>query len=107
LQRSDNLVNYSADVLAQANYGMTWTQIAKFFRKKSAEYNVVAPYVNTIFPSHLASRRDGFIQNLQAFSPEQQLMLLKELCDMNKNTNINSLRKLIMHHSLKRGFPFM
>ena len=39
-QINDNLINYSAQVLAQTEDGMTWAQIAKFFRKKSAEYNV-------------------------------------------------------------------
>ncbi len=103
LQISDTLINYSAEVLAQTEYGMTWTQIAKFFRKKSAEYDVDAPYVNTIFPSHLRNRRDGFVRNLKAFSPEQQLILLKELCDANKKINITPLKKLLMHQFVKRG----
>lgn len=107
LQISDNLLYYSAEVLAQTEYGMTWTQIAKFFRKKSAEYNVAVPYVNTIFPSHLPSRRDGFIQNLRVFSPEQQLILLNELCDTNKKINIAPLKKMLLHYCIKGGFPFM
>ena len=107
LQISDNLINYSAEVLAQTEYGMTWTQIAKFFRKKSVEYKVTAPYVTTIFPSHLSDRRDGFIRNLRVISPEQQLIMLKELCDTNKKINITPLKKLLMHHFLKGGFPFV
>ena len=74
---NDNLINYSAQVLAHTEDGMTWAQIAKFFRRKSAEYNVAAPYVNTLFPSNLANRRDGFIRNLRVFSPEQQFILTK------------------------------
>ena len=106
-QITDNLINYSAQVLAQPESGMTWAQIAKFFRKKSAEYNVAAPYVNTLFPSHLANRRDGFIRNLQVFSPEQQYILLTELCDLtNKKVNSSALRKLLLHHRTKSGFTF-
>ena len=37
---SDSLINYYVDVLVQTEYGLTWTQIAKFFRRKSAEYKV-------------------------------------------------------------------
>ena len=81
-QINDYLINYSAQVLAQTEYGMTWAQIAKFFRKKSAEYHVAAPFVNTLFPSNLANRRDGFVRNLMVFSPEQQFLLLNELCDL-------------------------
>ena len=107
LKVSDNLISYSAEVLAQPVYGMTWTQIAKFFRKKSSEYNVAVPYANTIFPSYLPDRRDGFIRNLKVFSPEQQLILLKELCDTNKKVNITPLKNLLMHHAMKKGFPFV
>ncbi|MBA4054935.1 MAG: hypothetical protein C0490_09505 [Marivirga sp.] len=107
LQVSDHLISYSAELLAQTEYGMTWTQIAKFFRKKSAEYNVAVPYVNTMFPSHLLNRRDGFLENLRAFSPEQQLILLKELCETNKKINITPLKKMLMHYYLKGGLPFM
>jgi hypothetical protein len=98
------LINYSADVLAQQKDGMTWTQIARFFRKKSVEYNVDAPYVNTIFPSHLGTRRVGFIENLKVFSSDQQLILLSELCNLKKNNNIAPLKKLLMIHCIKRGF---
>jgi hypothetical protein len=93
---SDSLINYYVDVLVQTEYGLTWTQIAKFFRRKSAEYKVTVPYVNTIFPSHLPNRRIGFIQNLRVFSPQQQIMLLTELCESNKNTSVASLKKLLM-----------
>jgi hypothetical protein len=93
---SDSLINYYVDVLVQTEYGLTWTQIAKFFRRKSAEYQVTVPYVNTIFPSHLPNRRIGFIQNLRVFSPQQQAMLLMELCESNKNTSVASLKKLLM-----------
>jgi hypothetical protein len=100
---NDLLINYSADVLAQSN-GMTWTQIARFFRKKSAEYNVFVPYTNTIFPSHLGNRRVGFIENLKVFSSYQQLLLLTELCKLNKNVNITPLKKLLIIHCIKKGF---
>ena len=100
---NDILINYSADVLARAD-GMTWTQIARFFRKKSAEYKVFVPYTNTIFPSQLGNRRVGFIENLRAFSTEQQLLMLNELCGLNKNVNITPLRKLLMIHCIKKGF---
>lgn len=107
VQISDHIINYSAEILAQKEYGMTWTQIAKFFRKKSIEYNVQVPYMNTIFPSHLPNRQYGFLENLRAFSPEQQLILLNELCDLSKRKNITPLRKMLMHYHLKTRSPFV
>lgn len=103
----EHIITYSAEVLAQRDYGMTWTQIAKFFRKKSVEYNVTVPYMNTMFPSHLPNRQHGFLENLRAFSPEQQLILLKELCETSKKTNIIPLKKMLMHYHLKAGSPLM
>jgi len=94
----ENLINYSADVLTQTECGMTWTKIARFFRKKSAEFKVAVPYENTIFPSNLPNRRMGFIQNLKVFSPEQQLILLHELCDTHKKAHIEPLKHLLRHH---------
>ena len=98
IHMSENLINYSADMLTQTEYGMTWTMIARFFRKKSAEFKVAVPYVNTIFPSNLPNRRIGFIQNLKVFSPKQQLILLNELCETNKNAHIKPLKQLLMYH---------
>ena len=94
----ENLINYSAELLTQAEYGMTWTKIARFFRKKSAEFKVPVPYENTIFPSNLPNRRMGFIQNLKVFSPEQQLILLHELCDIYTKVDIKPLRHLLRHY---------
>jgi hypothetical protein len=101
---NDILINYSADVLTRSDDGMTWTQIARFFRKKSIEYRVYVPYTNTIFPSHLGTRRTAFIENLKAFSWQQQLTLLTELCNINKNIKITPLKKLLLVHCVKKGF---
>jgi hypothetical protein len=101
---NDILINYSADVLTRPDDGMTWTQIARFFRKKSVEYKVFVPYINTIFPSYVGNRRDAFIENLKVFSSEQQLILLTELCGINKNIKVTPLKKLLMVHCIKRGF---
>jgi hypothetical protein len=95
---SNNLVSYSAEVLAHSQHGMTWTQIARFFRKKSVEYKVAVPYGNTIFPSHLLNRSAGFMENLKAFSPEQQVVLLMELCDAHKKANVTPLKKILMRY---------
>jgi hypothetical protein len=91
-------------MLTRPDDGMTWTQIARFFRKKSLEYNVFVPYINTIFPSHLGNRRVAFIENLKAFSIDQQLILLNELCGINKDIKITPLKRLLMIQCTKRGF---
>jgi len=91
----NELIDYSAEVLVPFDRGMTWTQIAKFFRKKGAEYQVPIPYSNTIYPSHLPNRREGFIENLRAFSRRQQILLLTELCEANKKTNVTQLKMLL------------
>lgn len=96
---NDNLITYSAEVLANTEYGMTWAQIVKFFRKKSAEYKVAVPYRNTLFPSQLPNRRTGFIENLKVFSREQQVMLLEELCNSNKKINVTPLKQMLMWYS--------
>jgi hypothetical protein len=91
-------------MLTRPDDGMTWTQIARFFRKKSLEYNVFVPYINTIFPSHLRNRWVAFIENLKAFSIDQQLILLNELCGINKDIKITPLKRLLMIQCTKRGF---
>jgi len=91
----NELIDYSAEVLVPPDKGMTWTQIAKFFRKKSVEYQVSVPYSNTMFPSHLPNRRVGFIENLRAFSRRQQILLLTELCETNPKTNVSLLKTLL------------
>jgi len=101
LLAQNELINYSAEVLIPADRGMTWTQIAKFFRKKSVEYKVPVPYSNTMFPSHLPNRRVGFVENLRAFSRRQQILLLTELCESNKKTNVTLLKMVLKrkdHH---------
>ncbi|MEJ7644959.1 MAG: hypothetical protein WKF87_10210 [Chryseolinea sp.] len=95
LLAQNELIDYSAEVLIPAERGMTWTQIAKFFRKKSVEYKVPVPYTNTLFPSHLPNRRVGFIENLRAFSRRQQIHLLTELCESNTKTNVTLLKMVL------------
>jgi hypothetical protein len=100
----NELVDYSAEVLVPKDSGMTWTQIAKFFRKKSVEYQVTVPHPNTMFPSHLPNRRTGFVENLRAFSRRQQIILLTELCEANKKNDVTFLKTLLKrnYHELDR-----
>jgi len=99
LRLGNELIDYSAEVLVPKENGMTWTQIAKFFRKKSVEYQVPVPHSNTMFPSHLPSRRAGFVENLRAFSHKQQILLLTELCEANKKTNVTFLKTLLKRNN--------
>jgi hypothetical protein len=92
---SRDLMIYFADILANPKHGMTWSQIATFFRRKGSELKVAVPYPSTIFPFRLPSRKVGFIENLSAFSREDQGILLRELCRKYSKINTALLQPLL------------
>lgn len=85
----DAFLSHTAEVLAETNHGLTWTQIVRYFIEKAVKYNTDIPYSDKNFMNlvdkngkKLANKRTGFYENLRAFNPNVQFEIINELCDI-------------------------
>ncbi len=72
----------AAEILAATNSKLSWSKSVRRFLDKAMEYDVDIPHTNVAFDSaSMGNKRTGFLENLAAFSPEQQFEIINELCD--------------------------
>lgn len=77
---SNIFLTHASDVLAETQYGLTATQIAKFFSAKSLDLNVNILHFKAPF-TDVPNKRTAFLENLQNFSSQQQFEILEELIE--------------------------
>lgn len=97
-------LSYSAEIIAETNHGMTWTQISKYFTEKAVLYNRDIPYADKNFldlvdkhGKKVSNKRTAFFENLKAFTPNEQFEIINDLCDNNTNIpGIMDLKQLLI-----------
>jgi hypothetical protein len=72
-------LQYSADILADTNKGLSGANIIRATAAYATEYNVNLPYPT--YPTDAPNKRTALYENLRMFSPGQQYRIIKELCD--------------------------
>lgn len=80
---SNVFLTHASDILAETQFGMTATQIAKFFSAKSLDYGVDVPYYKAPF-ADVPNKRSAFLENLLKFDAIQQFEILNELTGIYK-----------------------
>ncbi|HAF36857.1 MAG TPA: hypothetical protein DCG88_23230 [Sphingobacterium sp.] len=86
-------LSHAADVIAERDKGMTWTQIAKYFTERAVQFNRDIPYADKNFLNledkngkKVSNKRTAFFENLKAFSPNEQFEIINDLCDSYSGT---------------------
>ncbi len=77
---SNVFLTYASDILAETQFGLTSTDIGKYYSAKSIDFNVDIPHYKAPFPK-VANKRTAFLENLQKFNSEQQFEILSELIE--------------------------
>lgn len=77
---SNVFLTYASDILAETQYGLTSTEIGKYFSVKSLDYNIDIPHYKPPFEG-VANKRTAFLENLQKFDSDQQFKILNELIE--------------------------
>lgn len=95
-------INFAADILGETQTGLSGSKIAKYCSAYAIDYNVEIPYSGYPFPPNVPNKRTALRKNLQAFTPEQQFKIIKELCELEQfkeNSNVKDLKiKLISRY---------
>ena len=92
-------VNHACEILGDTNTGLSGPQIVEHLNAYAFDYGVNIPYPDYPFPQSVPNKRTALRKNLRAFSPEQQIQILNELCQFPQfkdNAAVNNLRYQII-----------
>lgn len=92
-------INHACEILGDTNTGLSGPKIVDNLNSYAFDYGVDIPYPDYPFPKSVPNKRTALRRNLQAFSPEQQIQILNDLCQLPQFTDniaINNLRYLII-----------
>ena len=97
-------LNYSSDVLAETDEGLSGSKISEYCSSYAIDFNVDIPYADYPFPSTVPNKRTALRKNLKAFQPYQQFKIIRELCELEQfkdNNNVKNLKiKLISRYGI-------
>jgi len=76
-------LSYACDILADTKTGLTGSKIVEYCVAFAVRYGIEIPYNKYPFFDS-PNKRTALLKNLQAFKPEQQYLIIKELCELDK-----------------------
>lgn len=86
-------LTYASDILAHSEYGLTGTELGKYFSAKSIDHNVEIPFHKTPFIG-VPNKRTAFLENLLQFNDEQRFGIITELLDHQRLSQIKEIQEL-------------
>lgn len=86
-------LSHACDILADTNAGLTGSKIAEYCAEYAVDFNVDIPYGTYPF-FNSPNKRTALLKNLQAFKPEQQYAIIKELCELEKWSDESKIKDL-------------
>jgi hypothetical protein len=87
-------VTYASGILAETLKGISGPQIVEILSKHAYNFNVKIPYSSYPFPQGVSNKRSALAANLHAFSPEQQFLIIKDLCEFDRFKDNNDVKEL-------------
>lgn len=89
-----SFIQYAADILGDTNTGLTGGEIVKYCNSYAIEFNVNIPIISPDFGGLVPNKRTALYKNLVEFSACQQFKIIKELCEVEKFSNNDNVKKL-------------
>lgn len=90
---------HACEILGDTITGLSGSKIVEYLNTYAFDYNVNIPYPDYPFPQSVPNKRTVLNKNLRAFSAEQQIQILNELCQLPQfkdNATVNNLRYQII-----------
>lgn len=75
-------INHACEIIAETDSGISGPKIVEYLSAYAVDFNVDIPYASYPFPNTIPNKRTALRKNLQAFSPEQQVQILNDLCQL-------------------------
>lgn len=81
-------------ILGETNSGLSGSKIVDYLSGYAADFGVDIPYMNYPFPNTVPNKRTALKKNLLSFSPEQQIYIINELCQIDNFKDNEAVRNL-------------
>ena len=92
----DSFLGYATSILADTNEGLSGSEICKLCSKYAVDYAKTIIYTAQPFKKGTSNinKAQALQENLACFEPEQQFLIIRDLCDLEKFTNNSKVTKL-------------
>jgi regulator of sigma D len=90
---SHSFLTLASEIIADSEYGLSGSEIVKYFNSKSVDYSVDIPHSKAPL-SNVANKRTAFLENLERFSSEQQFVIIDELTQHAKLVDHSKVKEL-------------
>ena len=89
-----SFINQACEILAETNKGLSGPKIVEHLNSYAFDYGVDISFSEYPFPKSVPNKRTALRKNLQAFTPEQQLHILNDLCQLDLLRDNETVRNL-------------
>ncbi|WP_287126700.1 hypothetical protein [Desulfobacter sp.] len=87
-------ITRACEILGDTTSGLSGTKIVEHLVSYAYDYDVNIPYAQYPFPQGTPNKRTALRKNLMVFSPEQQIQILNDLCQLPQFTDNNEVNNL-------------
>ena len=93
----NSFLSYAAGILADTNEGLSGSEICKHCNKYAVDYEQTITYPTQPFKKGTSNinKAQALEANLTCFEPEQQFLIIRELCELDKfadNSKVSDLK---------------
>lgn len=101
---NNEYLSYAARILADTNEGLSGSEICKFCNQYAVKYVKTIKHTKLPFAKGVSNKAQVLRENLACFEPEQQFVIIRDLCNLEKfsnNEQVNELKVILTrdyHH---------
>ena len=101
---NNEYLSYAARILADTNEGLSGSEICKFCNQYAVKYAKTIKHTKLPFAKGVSNKAQVLRENLACFEPDQQFVIIQNLCDLEKfsnNEQVNELKVILTrdyHH---------
>ena len=95
---NNEYLSYAARILADTNEGLSGSEICKFCNQYAVKYVKTIKHTKLPFAKGVSNKAQVLRENLACFEPDQQFVIIQDLCDLEKfsnNEQVNELKVIL------------
>lgn len=95
---NNEYLSYAARILADTNEGLSGSEICKFCNQYAVKYAKTIKHAKLPFAKGVSNKAQVLRENLACFEPDQQFVIIQDLCDLEKfsnNEQVNELKVIL------------
>ncbi|HHV6942849.1 TPA: hypothetical protein ACUMY7_001502, partial [Haemophilus influenzae] len=102
---NNEYLSYAARILADTNEGLSGSEICKFCNQYAVKYAKTIKHTKLPFAKGVSNKAQSLRENLACFEPEQQFVIIRDLCDLEKFSNNEQVKDLKL--TLARDYSYL